>query len=58
MLTLVNLILVNLFSSFNFTRNGLVHYDHLWTQDSLIGPPTFGGKTGPYIDQGGSTLKV
>ena len=32
--------------------------DHLWTQDRPIFPLTFGGKTGPYIDQGGSALKV
>ena len=33
-------------------------FEQLWTQDSPIFPLTFGGKTGPYIDQGGSTLKV
>ena len=32
--------------------------DHLWTQDGPICPGTFGRKTGPYIDQGGSNLKV
>ena len=32
--------------------------DHLWAQDSPMFPLPFGGKMGPYIDQGGSTLKV
>ena len=31
---------------------------NLWTQDSPIFPLTCGGKTGPYIDQGGSKLEV
>ena len=33
-------------------------FDHLWTQDSPMFPLTFGGKAGPYIDQGGSKLKA
>ena len=33
-------------------------FDHIWTQDSPIYPLTVGGKTGPDIDQGWSTLKV
>ena len=33
-------------------------FDHLWTQDSPICPQTLDYKTGPYIDQGGSKLKV
>ena len=32
-------------------------FDHLWTQDSPIFPLTVGGKTGPYIEQGGSRLR-
>ena len=33
-------------------------FDHLWTQDSTIFLLTFGVETGPYIDQGGLTLRV
>ena len=57
-LIVVAFIVVNLFSLFNFTRNGSLRFDHLWTQDSPMFRLTVGGKTGPYIDQGGSTLKV
>ena len=57
-LTVGALIVVNLLSLFNFTRNGSLRFVyHLWTQDSLICPVTFGGKTGAYIDQGGSNLR-
>ena len=31
---------------------------HIWTQDNPNVPLLFGGKTGTYIDQGGSHLKV
>ena len=33
-------------------------FNHIWTQDIPVFPLTFGGKTGPYIDRGGSKLKV
>ena len=33
-------------------------YNRLWTQDSPNRSLNVGGKAGPYIDQGGSKLKV
>ena len=57
-LILVNLILVNCLGFFNFTRNGFSVFDHLLTQDSPIFYLTVCGETGPYIDQGESTLRV
>ena len=49
-LMIVDLIVVDLFSLFNFTRNGFLLLDHLWTQDSLIVPQICDYKMGPYID--------
>ena len=56
----VALILVNLFSFVFFTLLKTVPFvvDLIWTQDSPMCSLTFGGKAGPYIDQGGSKLRV
>ena len=48
--------LVQLFSTLLETVASV--FDHLWTQDSSFFPLTFDYKTEPYIDQGGSKLKV
>ena len=57
-LIVVDLMVVNCFSCSTLLETVFSFFDHLWTQDSPISPLTFGGKTGPNIDQGGSTLKV
>ena len=53
-LIVVALIVVNLFSSFQLLETVPFVVDYLWTQDSPIFPLTFGGKTVPDIDKGGS----
>ena len=57
-LILVKLIVVNLFSFSTLLETVVSVFDHLWTQDSPSIPLPFDHKTGPYTDQGGSTLKV
>ena len=52
-LTVVALIVVNLFSCLNFTRNSCSVVGHILTQDSHAFPLTVDYKTGPYIDQMG-----
>ena len=52
-LIVVDLLVVNLFICLTLLETVPFVFDHLWTQDSPIIPLTFGGQTGPYIDQGG-----
>ena len=55
----VKVIVVNLFICFlTLLETVPFVFDHLWTQDIPIFPLVFGGKTGPYINRGGSKLKV
>ena len=58
-LILVNLLLVDCLGSLTTLLETVFSvFDHIWSQDSPTVPLTLGGKTVPYIDQGGSTIKV
>ena len=57
-LILVKIIVVNLSAFLTLLETVPFVFDHLWTQDRSSFPLAVGRKTGPYIDQGGSKLKV
>ena len=58
LLIVVDLIVVVLLGLLALLETVFSVFDHLWTQASPIFPLAFGGKTGPYIDQGRSKLRV